>query len=123
MTFNLIALQAVASGAAAPAAGADPAAGSGMMNLLMIVGLIAIFYFFMIRPQQKRQKEVRKFRESLEKGKRVITAGGIIGKIVSLEDRWILLEIADGVRIRIDKGSVYEFNDSFDSSEVRNKEA
>ena len=108
--------------AAAPAAGAaDPNAGAGMVNILMIVGLIAIFYFFMIRPQQKKQKEIRQFRESLEKGKRVITAGGIIGRIISIEDRIILLEIADGVRIKIDKGSVYEFNDSFDSSQVRNE--
>jgi len=102
---------------------AQAAQGGGMSMIIMMVAIFAIMWFFMIKPQQKKQKEIRKFRESLEKGKRVITAGGIIGKIVSLEDRWILLEIADGVRIRIDKGSVYEFNDSFDSSEVRNKEA
>jgi len=119
MITNLVLLQAAQGGAAASG---DPNAGAGMMNILMIVGLIAIFYFFMIRPQQKKQKEVRKFRESLVKGKKVITAGGIIGKIVSVEEKFLLLEIADGVRIRIDKGSVYEFNDSFDSSAEIRKE-
>lgn len=116
MITNLVILEAAQGGAA----GADANAGAGMMNILMIVGLIAIFYFFMIRPQQKKQKELRKFRDSLVKGKKVISAGGIIGKIIEVADRYILLEIADGVRIKIDKGSVYEYNDAFDSStEVR----
>ena len=70
---------------------------------------ITFYYFFMIRPQQKRQKEIRKFRESLTKGDNVVTAGGIHGKIVDVNDNdnYFLLEIASGVRIRIDKGSVY----------------
>ena len=59
------------------------AGGAGVMNIVMIVALIAIFYFFMIRPQQKRQKEIRKFREGLNVGDRIITAGGIYGKISS----------------------------------------
>lgn len=80
---------------------------AGMMNLIMIVALIAIFYFFMIRPQQRKQKEIRKFREGLNVGDRVITAGGIYGKIRAVKDTTITLEIADNVRISIDKGSVY----------------
>lgn len=80
---------------------------AGVMNLVMIVALIAIFYFFMIRPQQKKQKEIKKFREGLNVGDRVITAGGIYGKIRSVKDNTIVLEIADNVRITIDKGSVY----------------
>ncbi len=80
---------------------------AGVMNLVMIVALIAIFYFFMIRPQQKKQKEIKKFREGLNVGDRVITAGGIYGKIRGVKDNVIVLEIADGVRINIDKGSVY----------------
>lgn len=80
---------------------------AGMMNLIMIVALIAIFYFFMIRPQQKKQKEIKKFREGLNVGDRVITAGGIYGKIRAVKDTTITLEIADNVRISIDKGSVY----------------
>ncbi len=78
-----------------------------MMNLIMIVALIAIFYFFMILPQQRKQKEIRKFREGLNVGDRVITAGGIYGKIRAVKENTITLEIADNVRISIDKGSVY----------------
>lgn len=83
------------------------AAGGGYMNILMIVVLIVIFYFFMIRPQSKKQKEIRKFREGLQAGDKVITAGGIFGKIKEVKDTYIVLEIADNVKIRIDKGSVY----------------
>ncbi|MDE6454238.1 MAG: preprotein translocase subunit YajC [Muribaculaceae bacterium] len=75
----------------------------------LIIILFVVFYFFMIRPQQKRQKEIRKFRESLGKGDSVVTAGGIHGKIVEASENatYFLLEVAPGVRIRIDKGSVY----------------
>ena len=82
---------------------------SGWSSMIMIVVLIAIFYFLMIRPQQKKQKEIKKFREGLSKGDNVITAGGIYGKIkeISLDKNYIFLSIADGVIIKIDKGSVY----------------
>lgn len=85
----------------------DAAQGGGFSSIIMIVALIAIFYFFMIRPQQKRQKEIRKFREGLAKGDSVVTAGGIYGKIRDISDTYFLIEVADGVRIRVDKGSVY----------------
>lgn len=81
--------------------------GSGLSSIIMIVALFAIFYFFMIRPQQKRQKEIKKFRESLGKGDSVVTAGGIHGKIRDIKEDSFIVEIADGVRIRVDKGSVY----------------
>ena len=85
-------------------------AGGGMESIIMIVALIAIFYFFMIRPQSKKQKEIRKFRESLKNGDKVITAGGIYGKIKEVSDKsnTVILEISDGVKIRIDKGSIYQ---------------
>ena len=83
------------------------AAGGGWSGMLMIIAMIAIFYFFMIRPQQKRQKEIRKLRESLTVGDRVITAGGIHGKIRGIKDNAFIIEIADNVKITIDKGSVY----------------
>lgn len=85
----------------------DQPTGSGFSSIIMIVALIAIFYFFMIRPQQKRQKEIRKFREGLGKGDTIVTAGGIYGKIRDIADTFFIVEIAEGVRIRIDKGSVY----------------
>lgn len=81
--------------------------GSGWSSIIMIVLLIAIFYFMMIRPQQKKQKEIKKFREGLAKGDNVITAGGIYGKIKEISDTYIILSIADGVTIKIDKGSVF----------------
>ncbi len=73
----------------------------------MIVLLLVVFWLFMIRPQQKRQKEIRKFRESLTKGDKVVTAGGIFGKICEVNEKTFLVEIAQGVKITIDKGSVY----------------
>ena len=81
--------------------------GGGLSSILMIVALFVIFYFFMIRPQQKRQKEIRKFRESLDKGSKVVTAGGIYGTIKDVKDTTFLIEVANGVTLRIDKGSVY----------------
>lgn len=75
--------------------------------ILMIILLFVVFYFFMIRPQQKRQKEIQKFREGLKEGDRIVTAGGIKGKISGISDNDFEIEIAKGVRIRIDKGSVY----------------
>ena len=82
-------------------------AGGGISGIVMIVVLIAIFYFMMIRPQQKKQKEIRKFREGLQKGDSIITAGGIYGKIKEIKENVFIISIADGVSIKIDKGSVY----------------
>ena len=87
------------------------ASGTGMgqqwSSILLMVAIFAIFYFLMIRPQQKRQKEIRKFREALSVGDRVITSGGIYGKIKEIKDSTILLEIAENVRIKVDKSSVF----------------
>lgn len=81
--------------------------GAGWANILMIVALIAVFYFMMIRPQQKRQNEIKKFREGLRVNDPVVTAGGIYGKIKSIDATTFVVEIAKDVRITIDKGSVY----------------
>ena len=81
------------------------AQGGGMMQIGMIVLLIAVFYFF--RPQNKKQKEIKKFREGIQKGDKVITAGGIYGTIKEIKETHFVLEIADNVKISIDKGSVY----------------
>ena len=83
------------------------AQGGGFMQIGMIVLLIAVFYFFMIRPQNKKQKEIKKFREGIQKGDKVITAGGIYGTIKEIKETHVVLEIADNVKISIDKGSVY----------------
>ncbi|HOE37941.1 MAG TPA: preprotein translocase subunit YajC [Bacteroidales bacterium] len=76
------------------------------MTPIFLVLLIVVFYFFMIRPQMKRQKEMRKFREGLQKGDKVITAGGIYGKIVEVQDNYLFIEIDTNVKIKVDKGSV-----------------
>ena len=94
MIYNLVALQA-ANG------------GGGIMNIGLIVILFAVFYFFMIRPQQKKQKEIKKFRDALTKGDKIITAGGIYGKIRGVGATTFDVEISDGARITIDKNSVY----------------
>ena len=73
-------------------------------GILMMVVIVAIFYFFMIRPQQKK---LQKSREALKTGDKVITAGGIYGKIKEIGDTYMLIEISDGVRIRVDKTSIF----------------
>ena len=75
--------------------------------LIMMVAIFAIMYFFMIRTQNKKQKEIQNFRNNLSVGQEVITAGGIYGKVKEIEDNVIVLEIASGVKIRIDKNSIY----------------
>ncbi len=76
-------------------------------SLLMMVAIIAVFYFFMIRPQQKKQKDVQKARDAMKAGDKVVTAGGIHGRIKEVSDSWFLVEIADGVRIKVEKTSVF----------------
>ena len=75
--------------------------------MIMMVAIFAIMYFFMIRPQNKKQKEIQNFRKNLEVGQDVISAGGIYGKVKAIEDNVVVLEIASGVKIRIDKNSIY----------------
>lgn len=80
-----------------------------MQSWGMIILLIAVFYFFMIRPQQKRQKETKKFREGLTKGSKVMTAGGIHGTIseVNEKNNTVLLDVANGIRIRVEISMIY----------------
>ena len=82
-------------------------AGGDYSFLIMMVAIFAIMYFFMIRPQNKKQKEIQNFRKNLEVGQEVITAGGIYGKVKEIEDNVVVLEIASGVKIRIDKNSIF----------------
>jgi preprotein translocase subunit YajC len=75
-------------------------------SLIFFAAIILIFYFFMIRPQMKKQKELKKYREALQKGDKVITAGGIYGKIAEIKDATVLVEISPDVRVKLDKGSI-----------------
>lgn len=83
------------------------AQGGGFSGIIMIVLLILVFWLFMIRPQQKKQKEIKKFREGLTKGDKIVTAGGIYGKITDINETSFVVEIAPGVKITVDKGCVY----------------
>jgi len=76
------------------------------MSMLPLLLIIVVFYFFMIRPQMKRQKEIRKFRESLAKGDKVVTTGGIYGKIAEVKETTIILEVAKDVLITVDKAGI-----------------
>lgn len=81
-------------------------AANPLMSFLPLILIVVVFYFFMIRPQMKRQKETRKFREGLAKGDKVVTTGGIYGKIISIQDTTISLEVAKDVVIKVDKNGI-----------------
>ena len=82
------------------------AGGNPLMSFLPLLLIIVVFYFFMIRPQMKRQKETKQFRESLKKGDKVVTTGGVYGKISEIKDTVIHLEIAKDVVIKVDKNGI-----------------
>lgn len=100
MTLNTILLQA-----AAPAGGAQ-AQGMDYSFIIMMVLIFGVMYFLMIRPQQKRQKELNNFRKSLEKGTKVITAGGIYGRIKEIEETTVLVEVDGNTTLRLDKSMI-----------------
>jgi preprotein translocase subunit YajC len=91
---------------------AQAAQGGGSMTsfLIMMVAIFAIMYFFMIRPQQKRQKEIQNFQNTLAEGAQVVTGGGIYGTVkkIDLASGIIEVKIADGVVIKVDKGYVFK---------------
>ena len=80
--------------------------GSSWSMWLMLILIFVVMWFFMIRPQRKQQKELQQFRDSLKKGDKVVTVGGIFGTVVEVKDRTLLLEVDNGVKIRVDKNSV-----------------
>ncbi|HIZ87050.1 MAG TPA: preprotein translocase subunit YajC [Candidatus Coprenecus pullistercoris] len=74
--------------------------------LILMILIFVVMYFFMIRPQQKKQKEIVKWRESLQKGDKIVTVGGIYGTIDEVKDTFLIVEIDNNVKIRVDKSSV-----------------
>ncbi|MDR2949161.1 MAG: preprotein translocase subunit YajC [Prevotella sp.] len=91
---------------------ADGAAPGGLLGgstgmIIMMVLLFAIMYFFMIRPQQKKQKALQEARNAIKVGDKVVTAGGIHGKIKEVGETFFVVEISEGVRIKIEKSSVF----------------
>ncbi len=99
--MNSLIPEAMAQGAA-PAG----AAGSQLAPLLMMVVFIVIFYFLLIRPQQKKAKEHQAMVQRLSAGDEIVTTGGILGRVVEVGDSFITLEIADGVRVKVQKFQV-----------------
>jgi preprotein translocase subunit YajC len=86
-----------------------------LMSLLPLLLIVVVFYFFMIRPQMKKQKEMKNFRQSLKVGDKVITSGGIYGKIAEMRETTIIMEIEDKVRMKVDIASIFRDSTDLDS--------
>ena len=80
-----------------------PAQGGGLSMWIMLALIFVVMWFFMIRPQRKQQKELQNFRDSLAKGDKVVTIGGIFGTIVEVKEDIVLMEVDNGVKIRVSK--------------------
>jgi preprotein translocase subunit YajC len=93
--------EAIAAGAATPTAQAD-----GAFPLIMIVAIFVVFYFMLIRPQNKRAKEHRQLVGSLKKGDEIVTSGGMLGKVVDLDEQYIKLALAENVEVKIQRGAI-----------------
>lgn len=90
----------------AMAGGAEQQASGGMEGIIMLVIMFAIFYLLLIRPQQKRAKQHKQLIENLKSGDQVVTAGGIHGKIVAVQEDIVTVEIASNVRVKINRPSI-----------------
>ena len=88
------------------AAGSAAAAPPGWLQFLPIVGMVAIFWFLIIRPQMRRQKEHQAKIASVKKGDQVVTAGGLLGKVIKVDDQYAEIEIAQGVRVKAVKATI-----------------
>jgi preprotein translocase subunit YajC len=89
-----------------PATTEEKGKSGGMSMLLMIGAIILVFYFFMIRPQQKKQKQVQNYRNELKRGDKIVTIGGIHGKITDVQEATFIIEVEDGTKLRIEKAAV-----------------
>ncbi|MDU0369937.1 preprotein translocase subunit YajC [Hymenobacter endophyticus] len=85
---------------------AAPASTGGITQVILLVGMGIVMYFFMFRPQQKRQAEAKKFRAALAKGSSVVTIGGLHGKVVDLNEETVTVEVDKGVRLRFDRSAI-----------------
>tara|TARA_B110000858_G_C17557942_1_gene361148 strand:- start:188 stop:514 length:327 start_codon:yes stop_codon:yes gene_type:complete len=99
----------------------DAAGESDFSFIILLGGMFLIMYFFMIRPQMKRQKEAKSFRSEISKGDKVVTIGGVHGKVVSVSDLTIVLELESG-KVRVDKTAVSPTGNS-DEQDLEQKKA
>lgn len=84
----------------------------GIMNIFFLVAIFGVFYFFMIRPQMKKTKEQKKFRENLQKGQKIVTIGGIHGKIIEMQETTAIIEVEGQNRLKIEKSAIALDNSS-----------
>ena len=80
--------------------------GGGYSSFILLALLMVVFYFFFIRPQSKKAKELRKYREALKKGDKIVTIGGIHGKIIETQETTFTIEVSEGVKLRVEKSAV-----------------
>ncbi|KRA83719.1 preprotein translocase subunit YajC [Altererythrobacter sp. Root672] len=88
------------------AAGSTAASAPGWVQFLPIVGMVAIFWFLIIRPQMRQQKAQREKIAAVKKGDQVVTAGGLIGKVIKVDDLYVEIEIAQGVKVKAVKSTI-----------------
>lgn len=83
-----------------------PAKGNPLTSFLPLILILVVFWLFMIRPQMKKQKEVKKYRESIQKGDKVVTIGGIYGKINEVKDRTVILDVGNNIILKVDRDAI-----------------
>lgn len=96
---DLIISNAYADGGAAPQ-------GGGFLDFLPLLALFVVFYFLVLRPQQKRAKEHKSMMEALQKGDEIVTAGGVLGKVAKISENYVSVEVAEGVNVNIQKSAI-----------------
>jgi preprotein translocase subunit YajC len=88
----------------------QPTAGAGQSNPLItflpLILVFVVFYFFMIRPQMKKQKDMNNYRNSLQKGDKVVTTGGIYGKVAEVKDNYVMMEVGGDLKLKVDKSAL-----------------
>jgi preprotein translocase subunit YajC len=99
----------------------QPAAGAAgqsnpLVTFLPLILVFVVFYFFMIRPQMKKQKELNNYRSSLQRGDKVITTGGIYGKVYEVKDNYVLLDVGGDIKLKVDKSALIK-----DSTDIEQK--
>jgi preprotein translocase subunit YajC len=90
----------------APPQGGDAGGGSMVSTLIFFALIFVIFYFMILRPQQKRAKERQKMLDALKKGDKVVTSGGLHGKIVNVDEKTVLLDVGDNIKLKVDRSAI-----------------
>ncbi|MFT7615160.1 MAG: preprotein translocase subunit YajC [Parvicellaceae bacterium] len=104
MKINLLQAAEGAAGAAGDPAPEGPMGGWGQIALIAVIGVV--FYMFLIRPNQKKQKAAKAFRQNLGKGDRIVTIGGVHGKVESLKDATVVISVEDGTKMQIERSAI-----------------